>query len=157
MFCWPSVLIASSIWISVARLGRARAFYEGLLGFHVGNTRTAQSAELRVNGLTDARLRQTETSIPGIGATVVLAEFTLPPASKQKAVAFEWRVQDVGSPQFQLEVAELDALLERTTRAGYRFISAGAKPIQRPFGRFVFAADPDGVLVEFVEPSTRAQ
>ena len=70
---------------------------------------------------------------------------------------FEWRVQDVGAPQFQLEVAGLDALLERTARAGYRFLSVGAKPIQRPFGRFVFAIDPDGVLVEFVEPSTRAQ
>ena len=62
-----------------------------------------------------------------------------------------------GSPQFQLEVAGLDALLERTTRAGYRFVSAGAKPIQRPFGRFVFAADADSVLVEFVEPAARAQ
>jgi catechol 2,3-dioxygenase-like lactoylglutathione lyase family enzyme len=70
---------------------------------------------------------------------------------------FEWRVQDVGAPQFQLEVAGLDALLERTARAGYRFLSVGGEPIQRPFGRFVFAIDPDGILVEFVEPSTRAQ
>jgi hypothetical protein len=110
-----------------------------------------------VNGVTDARLTQTDTSIPGIGTTVVLAEFTLPAASKERAVPFEWRAQDVGSPQFQLEVAGLDALLERTTRAGYRFVSAGAKPIQRPFGRFVFAADADSVLVEFVEPAARAQ
>ena len=53
---------------------------------------------------------------------------------------------------FQIEVAGLDALLARTTQAGYRFLSVGGKPIQRPFGRFVFAIDPDGVLVEFVEP-----
>jgi catechol 2,3-dioxygenase-like lactoylglutathione lyase family enzyme len=150
-------VIETSIWISVARLDRALAFYEGLLGFNVRNTRTANTAELRVNGLSDARLTQTETSIPGIGATVVLAEFTLPASSKQKAVPFEWRVQDVGSPQFQLEVAGLDALLERTTRAGYRFVSAGAKPIQRPFGRFVFAIDHDGILVEFVERATSAR
>ena len=149
-------VIETSIWISVARLDRALAFYEGLLGFNVRNTRTANSAELRVNGLTNARLAQTETAIPGIEATVVLAEFTLPASSKQKAVPFEWRVQDVGAPQFQLEVAGLDALLERTTRAGYRFVSAGAKPIQRPFGRFVFAIDPDGILVEFVERATSA-
>jgi len=44
-----------------------------------------------------------------------------------------------------------------TSRAGYRFISVGGKPIQRPFGRFVFAVDPDGILVEFVEPSMSAQ
>ena len=88
---------------------------------------------------------------------MVLAEFTLPAASTQRAVPFEWRVQDVGAPQFQVEVAGLDALLERTARAGYRFLSAGAKPIQRPFGRFVFAIDPDGILVEFVEPAARVR
>jgi catechol 2,3-dioxygenase-like lactoylglutathione lyase family enzyme len=152
----PGDVIETSIWISVAELDRALAFYEGLLGFTVGNRRSADTAELRVNGLTDARLTQVDTSIPEVGVTVVLAEFTLPARSKQKAVPFEWRVQDVGSPQFQLQVAGLDALLERTMRAGYRFVSSGARPIQRPFGRFVFAADPDGVLVEFVEPAVRA-
>jgi len=89
--------------------------------------------------------------------TVVMAEFTRAAAAKPAAVPFEWRIQDVGSPQLQLEVSGLDALLERTKSAGYRVVSVGAKPIQRPFGRFVFAADPDGVLVEFVEPSTRAR
>jgi hypothetical protein len=37
-----------------------------------------------------------------------------------------------------------------------RIVSAGGKPIQRPFGRFVFAADADGVLVEFVERAAKA-
>ena len=73
------------------------------------------------------------------------------------ATPFDWRLQDVGSPQFQLEVRGLDALIDRTKRAGYRFLSVGAKPIQRPFGRFVFAIDPDGVLVEFVEPAASAR
>jgi hypothetical protein len=35
-------------------------------------------------------------------------------------------------------------------------IGAGGKPIQRPFGRFVFAADADSVLVEFVERAAKA-
>jgi catechol 2,3-dioxygenase-like lactoylglutathione lyase family enzyme len=83
---------------------------------------------------------------------VVLSEFALPAGGAQAAVPFAWRLQDVGSPQFQLEVAGLDTLLARTTQAGYRFLSVEGKPIQRPFGRFVFAIDPDGVLVEFVEP-----
>jgi catechol 2,3-dioxygenase-like lactoylglutathione lyase family enzyme len=109
-----------------------------------------------VNGLTGGRLTQTVLSVPGIEATVVLAEFARPTTSNP-AMPFEWRVQDVGAPQFQLEVAGLDALLERTARAGYRFLSVGAKPIQRPFGRFVFAIDPDGILVEFVEPAVRVR
>jgi predicted enzyme related to lactoylglutathione lyase len=149
--------IETAIWISVARRERALAFYETLLGFQIRATRTENDAELRVNGLTEGRLTQTVMSIPGIEATVVLAEFARPTTANPAAMSFEWRVQDVGAPQFQLEVAGLDALLERTARAGYRFLSVGAKPIQRPFGRFVFAVDPDGILVEFVEPAVRAR
>jgi len=96
-------------------------------------------------------------SIRGIEATVVLAEFARPATASPPAMPFEWRVQDVGAPQFQLEVAGLDALLERTAREGYRFLSVGGEPIQRPFGRFVFAIDSDGILVEFVEPTVRAR
>ena len=66
---------------------------------------------------------------------------------------FHWKIQDVGSPQLQLEVRDLDTLIERTRAAGYRFLSVGAKPIQRPFGRFVFAIGPDAELVEYVEPN----
>ena len=153
----PDDVIGISIGISVARLGRARAFYEGLLGFPVRETRRASAAELRVNGLAGGTLTEAVTTIPGVGATLVLSEFTLTAASNQAATPFDWRIQDVGSPQFQLEVTGLDALLERTSSAGYRLVSVGGKPIQRPFGRFVFAKDPDGVLVEFVEPTPRAR
>jgi catechol 2,3-dioxygenase-like lactoylglutathione lyase family enzyme len=150
-------VIETAIWISVARRERALAFYEKLLGFELRATRPANDAELRVNGLTAGTLTQTVMSIPGTEATVVIAEFARPATAKPAAMPFEWRVQDVGAPQFQLEVAGLDALLERTSRAGYRFLSVGGQPIQRPFGRFVFAIDADGILVEFVEPvvSTR--
>ncbi len=150
-------VIETAIWISVAQRDRALAFYETLLGFERRATRPANDAELRVNGVTNGTLTETVMSIPGIQTTVVLAEFARPATANPAPMPFEWRVQDVGSPQFQLEVAGLDALLERTARAGYRFLSVGGKPIDRPFGRFVFAIDPDGVLVEFVEPATRAR
>ena len=146
-------VVETSIGIAVARLPRALEFYSGLLGLSVRERRAADPSELRVNGLAAGRLTQAVLSIPGPrAATVVLSEFTLPAGGAQAAMPFAWRLQDVGSPQFQLEVAGLDALLARTTQAGYRFLSVGGKPIQRPFGRFVFAIDPDGVLVEFVEP-----
>jgi len=64
------------------------------------------------------------------------------------------RIQDPGAPQLQLQVRELDPLIQRVKDAGYSFVSVGARPIQRAFGRFVFALDPNGVLVEFVEPSS---
>ena len=149
----PGDVIETSIGITVASRERAHEFYEKLLGFTIKGTRTASTAELRLHGLAGGTLTETAMAIPGTAVTVVLFEFALPAGTTPPARRFDWRLQDVGSPQFQLEVGGLDALIDRTKNAGYRFLSVGAKPIQRAFGRFVFAIDPDGVLVEFVEPA----
>ena len=149
----PGDVIETSIGITVASLARARGFYETLLGFTVTGTRTARAAELRVRGLSGGKLTETAIAVPGTAVRIVLSEFTLPTGTSAKP--FDWKLQDVGSPQFQLEVSGLDALIDRTKQAGYRFLSVGAKPIQRAFGRFVFAVDPDSVFVEFVERAPR--
>jgi catechol 2,3-dioxygenase-like lactoylglutathione lyase family enzyme len=147
----PGDIVRTSIGISVARLDGARDFYAGLLGLTLGGTVRASAAELRLNGLAAGELLQGATTIPGADATVVFSEYRLRDGAAERAEPFRWRLQDVGSPQFQLAVVGLDALLERTRRAGYGFLSVGGKPIQRPFGRFVFVIDGDGVLVEYVE------
>jgi catechol 2,3-dioxygenase-like lactoylglutathione lyase family enzyme len=146
-------IVKVSIGISVADTRTTLEFYRNLLGFEIGESRRATTPELRLYGLVDGELTQTAALIPGTGVSVLFSEFKLPPTATEPANPFHWKIQDVGAPQFQLEVARLDSLLERTARAGYRFLSVGAKPIQRPFGRFIFAVDPDGVLVEFVEPA----
>ena len=150
-------IVDTAIGISVADMKAALAFYSGLLGFTVRETRGATPAELRLNGLAAGELVETTTTIPGTAVSVVLAGFRVPAGTAPAPNPYQWRVQDVGAPQLQLEVTGLDALLGRTTRAGYRFLSVGAKPIERPFGRFVFAIDPDGVLVEFVEPARQGR
>ena len=149
----PGDVIETSIGITVASRERAREFYEKLLGFTIRGTRTASAVERRLHCLAGGMLTETTMSIPGTAVTVVLSEFALPAGTTQPARRFDWRLQDVGSPQFQLEVSGLDARLDRTKNAGYGFLSVGAKPIQRAFGRFVFTIDPDAVLVEFVEPA----
>ena len=144
-------IVNTSIAISVADMKAALDFYSGLLRLSTQGVRRAAADELRLNGLAGGELVETSATIPG-GVTVVLAGFRVPPGVTPNP--YQWHIQDVGAPQLQLQVSGLDALLERTKRAGYRFLSVGAKPIQRPFGRFVFAIDPDGVLVEFVEPAS---
>jgi catechol 2,3-dioxygenase-like lactoylglutathione lyase family enzyme len=147
----PGVIVGTSIGITVASTAAAIEFYGDLLGISLESQSRATDAELRLNGLAAGALTQTTLAIPG-GAALILREFTVPRGAAPPA-PFEWRLQDVGSPQLQLEVRALDELIARTKAAGYRFLSVGAKPIQRPFGRFVFAIDPDGVLVEYVEPA----
>jgi catechol 2,3-dioxygenase-like lactoylglutathione lyase family enzyme len=99
-----------------------------------------------------ARLKARGTPVVTLGGEAVSTRNGRAP---QPPTRFDWKLQDVGSPQMQLEVSGLDDLIARTKTAGYRFLSIGAKPIQRAFGKFVFAIAPDAILVEFVEPATR--
>jgi catechol 2,3-dioxygenase-like lactoylglutathione lyase family enzyme len=147
----PEEIVATAIGLTVDDTERALELYRGLLGFVVRETWRADDTELALNGLKGGRLEQTATVIPGTAIEVVFADFELPEGIT--ASPFRWRIQDVGSPQFQLEVHGLDGLLERTRAAGYRFVSVGARPIQRPFGRFVFLLDADNILVEYTEPA----
>jgi catechol 2,3-dioxygenase-like lactoylglutathione lyase family enzyme len=148
----PGPVVRTAIGVTVASTAAARRFYEGLLGFKVRGERRATDVELRLHGLAGGSLTETALGLRGTDVSVRLEEFTVP-ADVAAPAPFHWRIQDVGAPQFQLQVRGLDALLERTKAAGYGFLSVGARPIQRAFGRFVFAKDPDGVLVEFVEPA----
>ena len=147
----PGEIVTTAIGLTVYDTARALELYRGLLGFAVRETWEAGAAELALNGLQRGRLLQTATVIPGTAIEVVFADFELPEGVA--ANPFRWRIQDVGSPQLQLEVRGLDALIERTRAAGYRFLSVGARPIQRPFGRFVFLLDADNILVEYAEPA----
>jgi catechol 2,3-dioxygenase-like lactoylglutathione lyase family enzyme len=143
----PGQIVGTAIGLTVEDGPRALELYRGLLGFPVREQWQADTAELALNGLTAGRLVEIATTIPGTAIEVVFADFTLGDALVSPK-PFRWRIQDVGSPQLQLEVRGLDALIERTRAAGYRFLSVGARPIQRPFGRFVFVRDADGILVE---------
>ena len=144
-------IVATSIGLTVADTARAFELYRDLLGFDVRESWQADGAELALYGLAAGRLEQTTTLIPGTAIGVIFTEFTLPDGVTARP--FRWQLQDVGSPQFQLQVRGLDELIERTRAAGYRFLSVGARPIQRPFGRFVFAIDADNILVEYAEPA----
>jgi catechol 2,3-dioxygenase-like lactoylglutathione lyase family enzyme len=146
----PGEIVRTEIGLTVEDTQRALRLYRDILGFAVGDTWRASSAELALNGLDQGSLEVTATAV---GAAVVLfSDFSLNDATL--AEPFDWRIQDVGSPQFQLEVSRLDALIARTKAAGYRFLSLDAQPIERPFGRFVFAFDADSILVEYAEPTT---
>ena len=147
----PGEIVTTAIGLTVDDTERALELYRGLLGFVVRETWRADAAELALNGLSGGRLEQTATVIPGTAVEVVFADFDV--SDGVTVNPFHWRIQDVGSPQFQLEVRDLDGLLERTRAAGYRFLSVGGRPIQRPFGRFVFLLDADNILVEYAEPA----
>ncbi|HSR09354.1 MAG TPA: VOC family protein, partial [Bryobacteraceae bacterium] len=144
------VVVGAAIGVSVADLDKERAFYSAILGFDIQGAADFRSdkAVLDLIGLRKGRLRVSAAYIPGTRARIEFYQFKGVSGSPVRL-----RIQDPGAPQLQLRVRELDALIQRVKEAGYTFVSVGAKPIQRAFGLFVFALDPNGVLVEFVEPS----
>lgn len=151
----PAEIVGTAIGITVADTRAALAFYRDLLGLDAQASLRGSLSELQSYGLDGGDLIETVVVIPGTRLFFVLLEFGVP-KNAAPPVPFHWRLQDVGSPQMQLQVSGLDTLIARTQAAGYRFLSVGAKPIQRPFGRFVFAIGPDSELVEFVEPAAGA-
>jgi catechol 2,3-dioxygenase-like lactoylglutathione lyase family enzyme len=147
----PGQIVTTRIGITVASVASALHFYRDLLRLEVKTLRRAAASELRLYGVERGALARTPVMIPGASDGLELLEFSGPNGFAPPE-PFRWRIQDVGSPQLQFEVRSLDALMARTQSAGYRFLSVGAKPIDRPFGRFVFAIGPDAELVEYVEP-----
>lgn len=145
------LVVGAAIGVSVSDLDKERAFYSNILGFDIQGAANFRSDKtvLDLIGLRKGRLRLSAASIPGTQARVEFYQFKDVSGSPVRL-----RIQDPGAPQLQLRVRELDSLIQRVKDAGYTFVSVGAKPIQRAFGRFVFALDPNGVLVEFVEPSS---
>ncbi len=148
----PGQIVGTRIEITVASTAASLAFYRDLLHLEVHESRSTVESELRSYGLDRGTLTKTPVVIPGAGTGLMLLEFSVP-NGVARPEPFHWKIQDVGSPQLQLEVRDLDTLIGRTRAAGYRFLSVGAKPIRRPFGRFVFAIGPDAELVEYVEPN----
>ncbi len=143
-------VIGAAIGLSVTDLKRERAFYNEILGFDIHSAAgfKEDKAVLDLLGLRKGRFRLSAAYVPGTRARIEFYEFRDVSGSPVRL-----RIQDPGAPQLQLRVRELDRLIDEVKRGGYSFVSVGAKPIQRAFGRFVFALDPNGVLVEFVEPS----
>jgi catechol 2,3-dioxygenase-like lactoylglutathione lyase family enzyme len=142
-------VVGAAIGLTVSDLDKERAFYTSMLGFDIHSSPAfrADKPVLDLMGLRNGRLRVSSAYVPGTGARVEFYEFKDVSASPVRL-----RIQDPGAPQLQLRVRALDQLINDVQKAGYVFVSVGAKPIQRAFGRFVFAIDPNGVLVEFVEP-----
>ena len=137
-----------AIGLSVTNLEKTRRFYEDLLGFKIQTPAKFESNRREFLGLRRGEYRVSSALVPNTSIRIEFYEFR-----GVEAQPVRYRFQDPGAPQFQFRVSDLDRLLQESKRRNVPFVSAGQRPIQRPFGRFVFVTDPDGVFVEFVQPN----
>jgi catechol 2,3-dioxygenase-like lactoylglutathione lyase family enzyme len=143
----------------VSNYDRTLAFYTGLLGLTSPQPRTITAKDtpfpvlLNLQGLPEARMKWSRVTIPG---TVWWSEPLEYGDVDRKPVVP--RVQDPGVATMILYVRDVDTLLARLQKAGTSIVTAPPSAVQVAFGattgRAIVVRDPDGHLIELVQPAS---
>ena len=144
------VIAVDHTGITVSNLERSLAFWRDVLGFELSHT-AHQTSELakEITGIASAEIKLAVLKTPG-GHKIELLEYLAPTDRKH----VDLRPCDVGHVHVALLVDHLDALLERIAASGWK---AAGKPQTLKMGpnagkRVVYARDPDGTTIEFMQP-----
>jgi catechol 2,3-dioxygenase-like lactoylglutathione lyase family enzyme len=143
------ILAADHTGITVANLERSLAFWRDVLGFEFSHS-AHQSGDMaeQITGVKGADLKLAVLKAPG-GHKIELLEYLRPPDRKQISL----RPCDTGSVHVALTIDDLDILLERIAKSGWK---AAGKPQTLTKGpnagkRVVYVRDPDGTTIEFMQ------
>jgi catechol 2,3-dioxygenase-like lactoylglutathione lyase family enzyme len=135
--------------ITVSNLERSLAFWRDVLGFELSH-RPHQSGELasEITGVPGAEI--SIAVLKGHGHKIELLEYLAPPDRKH----VDLRPCDVGSVHVALMVSDLDAVLSAIAASGWK---AAGTPQTLKVGpntgkRVVYVRDPDGTIIEFMQP-----
>ncbi len=143
----------------VSNYDRTLAFYTGLLGLTSPQPRTITAKDtpfpvlLNLQGLPDARMTWSRVTIPGTVWWSEPLEY-----GDVDRTPVQPRVQDPGVATMILYVRDVDAMLARLQKAGTPIVTAPPSPVQVAFGattgRAIVVRDPDGHLIELVQPAS---
>ena len=144
------IISADHTGITVSNLERSLGFWRDVLGFELSHT-AHQKAELaqEITGVEGAEIKLAVLKTPR-GHKIELLEYLAP--ADRKCVSL--RPCDVGSVHVALLVEDLDAVLAQVAASGWK---ATGKPQTLTRGpnagkRVVYARDPDGTTIEFMQP-----
>lgn len=153
----PEVVGLHHTGLTVADLDRSLAFYRDLLGFEVVLEQEKKGGYLgAIVGQPDAHVRMAHVKLPGSDHRLELFQYLLPRGEEPSEPLEPWRI---GPTHVCLIVDELQAVHDWLGAAGVdSFLSA---PIEvdtgaNAGGKALYLRDPDGVLLEFLQPPVRS-
>lgn len=138
--------------VTTADLDRSLAFYEGIVGLTLLGRGDTEAEHVRLQtGFPDLSLRWAELSF-GQDQVLELFQYLTPRGTPLHA-----RTCDPGCVHFAIEVEDVTELYDRLLAASVRVRSA---PVSISEGNWrgataLYALDPDGVTVEFVDNPPR--
>lgn len=138
------------VGLTTADIDGSVRFYGDGLGLRMRDRGETDSPELStLVGLSDTKLRWAEFYLPG-GQILEILEYVSPTGTP-----LVQRTCDPGSAHFAFEVRGIEVLYDRLVRQGVTVRSRPVR-IEEPGDwegyRCIYAVDPDGFTVEFVEP-----
>lgn len=137
--------------VNVSDIAVARAFYRDVLGFEPVDEFEISDPELSTGlGVPDARLAVIFWALPGTQTTVEMIQY-LAPSHAAEAEAGDRPAFRPSYGHIAFTVADIEAAHAELTARGARFVS---RPVTVPGGiRFCFLRDPDGNIVEIIQPA----
>ena len=127
---------------------RSLAFYRDLLGLKVEVDQLERGDFIdSILGMPDVRVRTVKLSAAEGPTLLELLEFE----DSEGATGDPGDLSRIGPTHSALTVDDLDGLYERLSAAGVRFVSAPQTSADGR-ARVAFCADPDGAMLELVEP-----
>jgi diaminopimelate decarboxylase len=141
--------------VTSGELDRSLAFYCNLLGLELRARGEAEgSSEFEITGIPDAKVRWADLQLPH-GQVLELIEYVDPRGTPSQP-----RANDPGATHISLRVADIDAVYERL-REGNVAVRSAPTTITAPGAwngaKAFYAADPDGVTVELIQPALPAR
>ena len=133
----------------VRDMDRAVAFYRDVLGLEVTTNVpfSPNPAIMRLGNTSGARSRMTALRVPGSDIGVELIEYKDIDRKPQSP-----RFVDPGAANIALRVRDIAPILAKLPKSGAKIISQGDVPATINKAKYVFLQDPDGFVVELVQP-----
>jgi catechol 2,3-dioxygenase-like lactoylglutathione lyase family enzyme len=150
-----SKLLTGSVSMTASDADKTAAFWK-LFGVDVklGKPGPGNPTSMALSATENATFRGNAATIPATMERWTIFEFT-----GIDRTPFQRRIQDPGAPAFSLRVADLDAAMKVVKANHIPVVTAGGEPVKRsdgPGGN-VFIRDPDGFLIELIQPAAPAQ
>jgi diaminopimelate decarboxylase len=136
--------------VTSADLDRSLDFYSGLLGMEVRDCGDATGGDFDITGIADASVRWADLELDH-GQILELIEYAEPQGKPIRPAP-----NDPGATHVSVRVENVDATYERLVEAG---VTVRGRPttLEGPGAwagaRAFYAADPDGVTVELIQPA----